>query len=409
MNSAFRVLALVSLLFSASAVCVAAQEAPSGTDDPSGTARFQWGALRFTPGIIVSDIGVDSNVFNAAVQPLSDTTMAIGPAVNFWTRASKVRVTGKATGQYLYFQKYDNQRSWNTSDQLKLELPLSRFRPFAMGSYMNTRQRPGFEIDARARASTNIAGFGTEFHISGTSALLLSGTRTTTAFDDKETFLGNELAQALNRRSDTELLELRYNLTPLTTLVVVSEATQDRFAHEDLRNSDSYAVKPGFQFKPFALIAGDVSVGYRHFNVLNDSVQDFSGVVAAVDARYTMTTSTQLTAQVSRDIAFSYQEQFPYYALTTSALMLRQRLSSSWDVVARGGLQTLAYGAVTTDPSNVPFTDHGHFYGVGLGYLIGETLRIGFDANYYLRKSQEAFRTFNGFRAGASVSYGISQ
>jgi hypothetical protein len=122
-----------------------------------------------------------------------------------------------------------------------------------------------------------------------------------------------------------------------------------------------------------------------------------------------MTTSTQLSAQVTRDIAFSYLERFPYYALTSSALSIKQRISSSWDVAARGGWQTLAYRGVTTDPGNVPFADHGQFYGMGLGYSIHDTFRIGFDANYYSRSARDSVRSFNGLRAGASVSYGISQ
>src|SRR5262249_12292131 len=151
-------------------------------------------------------------------------------------------------------------------------------------------------IDTRIRQSLNLVTLGTDLLISGRTMLVLSGTRKTTAIDDKETFLGHDLANALNQHSDTELLELRYKLTPLTTLVVASDATQDRFASDQLRNADSMAVRPGFEFKPFALISGKVSVGYRHFNVLSERVQDFQGPVANVDAKYTLTTTTQISA-----------------------------------------------------------------------------------------------------------------
>jgi hypothetical protein len=406
MKVALRVIALVSIFVAAAGVVSGQETVPP---DPSESARFQWGALRFTPGILVSDIGVDNNVFNDPDHQLSDSTAAIGPAINFWTHAGTLRIIGKGSGQYLYFKKFDDQRSWNTTDEVRLELPLSRFKPFAVGGYSNTRQRPGFEIDSRARLSTNLVTLGTRLDFSGTTGLILSGTRMTTAFDEKETFLGSELANALNRHSDTEQLELHYRLTPLTSLVVTTEATQDRFDHDRLRNSDSYAVKPGFEFKPFALISGKVSAGFRHFNVLNDSVEDFQGLVAAIDAKYTLTTSTRIAALVSRDMAFSFEEQFPYYTLTLSAVELKQRVSTSWDAVVRAGWQTLGYHAVLTNAANVPFADRGRFYGAGVGYLVGETLRIGFDANYYSRDSQQNVRNYNGLRAGASVSYGIPQ
>jgi len=245
--------------------------------------------------------------------------------------------------------------------------------------------------------------------VSGKTELILSGTRTTTAFNEKETFLGNELANALNRYSDIESMQFRYALTPLTTLVVSTDAVQDRFAQDRLRNADSVSVRPGFEFKPFALISGRVSAGFRHFNVLNEAVRDYQGVVASVDLKYTLTTSLQVGARVNRDLAFSFDEAVPYYALTDSGVTITKRVAASWDTVVRGGWQTLAYRAAQINVADLPRTDQGQMYGVGVGYLIGETLRIGFDANYFLRRSPQTRRNYDGLRAGASVSYGISQ
>jgi len=356
----------------------------------------------------VTDIGVDNNVFNDAEHPVSDTTMAVGPAVNAWLNVGALRVSEKSAGQYLYFRKNDNQRSWNTADELKLELPLSRFRPFAIGSYANTRQRPGFEIDSRARATTNMAMFGSDVRMAGRSLLTLSAARTTTAFDAKETFLGSDLAAALNRYSDSEVLQFHYALTPLTTFVTTAEAVQDRFEHDRLRNADSISVRPGFEFKPFALISGKVAVGFRHFNVLNEAVRDYQGLVASVDARYTLGAATLISARVNRDLMFSFDESLPYYALTESGVSITQRLASSWDVLARAGWQALAYRGVITS-LDLPRTDRGQMYGLGLGYLIEDTFRIGLDVNYYLRRSPLTQRNYDGLRAGVSVSYGLSQ
>ena len=405
MKAAFRAVAFVSL-FLAVALPASAQEPVE--EKPGDHARFQWGALRFTPGIAVTDIGVDNNVFNDAEHPVSDTTMAVGPAVNAWLNVGALRVSEKSAGQYLYFRKNDNQRSWNTADELKLELPLSRFRPFAIGSYANTRQRPGFEIDSRARATTNMAMFGSDVRMAGRSLLTLSAARTTTAFDAKETFLGSDLALALNRHSDSEVLQFHYALTPLTTFVTTVEAVQDRFEHDRLRNADSISVRPGFEFKPFALISGKVSVGFRHFNVLNEAVRDYQGLVASVDAKYTLGAATLISARVNRDLMFSFDESLPYYALTESGVSITQRLASSWDVLARAGWQALAYRGVISS-LDLPRTDRGQMYGLGLGYLIDETFRIGLDVNYYLRRSPLTQRNYDGLRAGVSVSYGLSQ
>ena len=75
-------------------------------------------------------------------------------------RAGRSRLSGKASGQYLYFQKYDAQRSWNTTLDGTWRFPLVRITPFVLGTRTNTKDRPGYEIDSRARRVDRTAGFG---------------------------------------------------------------------------------------------------------------------------------------------------------------------------------------------------------------------------------------------------------
>src|SRR5215510_6012420 len=159
MKSAVRRLALVAVVLSLATHAVAQE--PREPVEPGDDARFHWGPLRFTPTLLLSNLGVDSNVYNETTDPKQDTTAAFGPGVNFWMRPGRARLSGKATGQYLYFKTYGNQRGWDTTDELKFEIPFSRFKPFVGGSYMNTHDRPGFEIDSRSRAAINQVAVGT--------------------------------------------------------------------------------------------------------------------------------------------------------------------------------------------------------------------------------------------------------
>jgi putative beta-barrel porin BBP2 len=409
MKTAIHFAALVLLLVT----CARAASAQDRSTplDPADSARFQWGILRFTPGIAVSNIGVDSNVFNTTDDPKRDNTAAVGPAVNLWMNLGPAKLTGKSAGQYLYFKTYNNQRAWNTDDQLRVELPLARLRPFIFGSYLNTRERPGYEIDARARLATNTMAMGTDLKLSGKTTFVFSGTRTIIAFDQHDSF-GAALAQSLNRTSDTERLQFRYALTPLTTLVVNNDAIQDRFEFEPARDSDSIRVMPGFEFKPLALISGSVLVGFRHFNALNSAIPDFNGVAATADAKYTVGT-TQIQTKVSRDLNFSYEALNAYYALTDVTLTVTERITRTWDVVGRVGWQSLDYSEseAQTAPAgtSVSPSENGRQYGFGIGYRLGESVRVGFDVNYLMRRSAATLRDYQGLRAGASVSYGLPQ
>ncbi|CAN5704814.1 hypothetical protein BH24ACI5_BH24ACI5_19340 [soil metagenome] len=406
MNSMItRVVALAFACLGA-ALPAAAQDTP----DPFETARFRLGPVRFTPAIQITSLGRDSNVFNEADDPRSDTTAAVGPAVQIWMRPAGTRLSVKFGGQYLYFKEHDNQRGWNSSSEGRWEVPLSRLTPFISGSYINSRERQGYEIDSRSRRRDASGTAGSSLRLSGRTSFIVSFSRFDAKYDDEEAFLGTTLADALNRREDTTRVQFRYVLTPLTTFVVDTDVGRDRFKVTPLRNADSIRVMPGFEIKPLALISGRVFVGYRQFDPLTAALPDYRGVVAAVEATY-VRGSTRFEGRVDRDVAYSFEAARPYYALFDLGLTVTQRVTNAWELVGRGSRQTLAYRQVTSlDTPLAPASDRGHTFGGGIGYLVAETFRLGMDVNYYTRRSQfEGRRDYEGLRVFGSISYGIQQ
>jgi hypothetical protein len=405
MRSHLRLVALALVCLGSAATAAHAQDEV----DPADAARFHFGALRFTPSIALSNLGVDSNVFNEANDPKQDTTAAIGPSVNLWLKMGRSRLSGKASGQYLYFKEYANQRAWNTVDDGRWELPLSRVTPFLTGAFSDVKDRPGYEIDSRVRLKERRAGAGTAVRLSGKSELRLGFQRGQFQYDDKDLVVGDQIALGLDRRTDTEILDLRVRLTPLTTFAVQSTVTQERFDTQEFRNANAFAILPGFELKPEALISGTAFVGVKRFTSLRDEVPDFTGLVASVGTKY-IVRSTQFEVRATRDLAFSYQVLQPYYALTDTGLVVTERITYKWDVIGRTSWQSLAYRNVTGAVQLGERTDHSWQLGTGVAYRIGETLRIGLDANYYRRNAPEAeYRNFEGLRVGASFSYGLPQ
>jgi hypothetical protein len=387
--------------------------------DPSDTARFRLGPLRFTPSISVTNLGVDTNVFNEVQNPKQDTTASIGPATDLWLRVGPSRLSGHAGGQYLYFDQYANQRAWNTAYDARWELPMGRITPYMDGTYSDSKSRPGYEIDSRVRLQSQNVGIGTELKMSGRATLIAVARRARVDFANDQTFVDTDLSLALNMDTNAEELKLRYRLTSLTTFVVDAQALQDRFPNDRLKNANSIKVMPGFEMKPSALVSGKVFVGLRRFGPLNAAVPDYTGPIAAVDAKFTAR-RMQIGATVARDLSYSYQAVEPYYILTDVGLSVTERLGESWDVVARGGRGKLDYKRL------VPITPLGsaldetlvlppsretiYSAGFGVGYRFGRTMRLGIDAAYSQRHSSDlALRDYSGLRAGASVTYGLPQ
>lgn len=387
----------------------AQQAQQDGDTDPAETARFRLGVLRFTPSIAISNVGIDSNVFNEAENPKRDTTAGAGPAVNLWLRTGKARWSGKFSGTYLYYKTYADQRQWNTIDELRLDLPFTRVKPYVSAGFTSSRERPGFEIDARARRTDQSAAGGLELVLSGKTSLVLSGARTSFDYADTERFSGISLADQLNRYMQQERLQFRQALTPLTSLVISADAIQDRFSVSADRNADSIRILPGFEMKPAALISGAVAVGVRHFQPRNDAtIPEFNGLAANANLRYAIG-ATRIATLWSRDVVFSYETDEPYYALTDVGLTLTERITTKWDAIARASWQRLNYR------SRLALGGDGHLetvslYGGGVGYRLGEALRLGVDANFVTRDAGSLeSRNFEGLRVGASFTYGLPQ
>jgi hypothetical protein len=408
---ALRVVLLVWLASAAGAAVVSAQGIyqPPALPDPEQAGRFRLGFIRYTPSINIANVGVDTNVFNELEDPKDDFTASFGPKAEFWSRlGSRARVYGSTGVDYQYFHEYDSQRSFGTSNIARLELDFGRFIPFAEGNYTNTRVRPGFEIDERSRREAYGGRAGLSVRVMSKTTLVGWAGQGTYRFDSSEGFDAEDLSYALDRDSKAFGAGVEVALTPLTTLIVDAESGEDRFRSSPGRDADSTKVRGGFKFKPMALIDGTVLVGVRSFETLSPLVPNFDGVIAVVDLGYTVR-STRFSGQYNRDITYSYENIEPYYLQTDWELTVVQKITSSIDVVGRGGLYRLDYERIGLS-DNVRRSDSGVRYGGGIGYLLGEFVRVGFDVNYIDRESEaDITRNYEGVRAGVSMTYGIKR
>lgn len=379
--------------------------------DPSEAARYHLGPIRFTPYIVITDFGVDTNVYNEndASNPKQDTTATLGPGVNYWVKLGAGRLEARSDVTYTWFRTYADQRSFNTGNHAKLSLPMSRVTPFVDGAYTTGRSRVSYEIDSRSYSTDTLLGGGVDLRVTAKSTLRFEGHYGTVDFKQDEYFDGTNLRDALNRHFSATAFSWREALTPLTTFIVRTEYQQDRFTFSPIKDANSLRIMPGFEFAPVALIGGQVYVGYRHFETLDSRVPDYQGLVADVGANYRMR-ATKFDVTFKRDISYSYQETEPYYVLTDLGLKVIQKITHQWDVLGNVGRQWLGYQTVDAGGGVVAVDrlDRSYYVGGGVGYEFAEDLRVGVNANYYGRTSNAVtFNHYNGLRVGATISYGL--
>jgi hypothetical protein len=393
-------IALVVLLTLAGVPAARGQDAA-----PEESARFRFGPIRFTPGIEIRNIGVDTNIFNDAEDPKQDFVASFGPAVDYWLHAGRARVSGRTGLQYDYFKDYATQRAFGTENRARVELLGNRVTPFVEGVYDNTRRRPSFEIDARARYRTDAVIGGADVRVFSRTVLRLEAERGHVEYEQGQEFNGVDLGAALNRESTAYRGSFRHALTPLTTFVVTGEERRDRFDISPERDADGFRILPGFDIKTGALISGRAAVGYAAFRTLDPGAPDYHGIVAAAELNYTARAS-RVGLQLVRDPTYSYEPTEPFYLYTDLGVQLTQRVTRNWDVMARGARQWLAYRQFMSEGTS-DRNDTGWRLGVGTGRWLGPTLRVGFDVDYLTRSSPIPSRTYDGWRAGGNIVYGL--
>jgi Putative beta-barrel porin 2 len=385
------------------ATCASAQTA----ERPPAPLRI--GPVDVYPTLALTNLGVDSNVFYEPdhAEPKRDFTMTLTPAADLRMRLGRARVTGVVKEDLVYYQTYTSERGVNSNIKGGLQVPLNRVILSGGASYLNTRERPGFEIDVRSQRYETAGNGAADIRVLPKTFVGLRGSRTKVDYDQDATFLGSSLQYQLNRTMTVGALTSRYRLTPLTALTLDVGLQRDRFEFSPLRDSDSTRIEGGVRFEPRALIKGSASFGYRDFRPTSSDLPPYKGSVGAVDVS-TALGPTKLGLRADRDLQYSYELNQPYYVQTGVSGSITQHLFGPIDAIARLGIAHLDYqNRITTGPPLPARTDHMHWFGGSVGYRSARRMRMAFNVDDYRRTSTLPLHQYNGLTFGISVTYGF--
>jgi len=389
-----------------------AQQPPIGIDgggpDPA-TVRVRIGPVWMNPRLELKNIGVDTNVFDEPddQNPKRDFTTTISPNLDIWVGIGRTWLQTTIREDIVWYQTYASERSANETYALSWRVPLNRVSFRIAPSFETTRERPGYEIDARARHTQWGGEAQVEVRALSKTTFGLATAYKNIAFDDSATFLGVSLSDQLNRTEASMGVTVKHELTPLTTIAASARRERDRFERASLRDSDSTEVDMNVTFDPHALLKGGAGVGYRDFQPVDRSLPAYTGLTATGDLTYTLLGSTRFQVQFRRDVSYSYDINEPYYLENGITGTVAQQIFGPFDALVRAGIATLAYrdrtGVAIAAPDRV---DDIRTFGGGAGYHIGSSgTRLGLNVEHATRSSALAERRYSGLRYGASVTY----
>ena len=272
-------------------------------DDFRSEARMRLGALYLTPSVVLTNLGVDTNVFNAAGERQQDFTFSLSPHVDAWLPfGRRTLLETSVTLGIDYYQKFESERSFNPDVRGRFSVIWNRLTLFAEGGYLNTRERPSFEIDVRSRRVVDGLLAGAELEVFRKLFVEVMGGYERTNYAADAVFLGTSLAETLNRDERSASMAVKWRATPLMTAILASEVRTYRFQLSPDRDADSVSATIGAELHPRALVSGSGYVGVKRFVGLDSRLPDYSGVVALASVSYTFRGSTVFTYTAERDV-----------------------------------------------------------------------------------------------------------
>jgi len=418
-RDASRITPLLLIAWAIPALAAAQATGPTPIDDVRENNRLHFGPLYAQPTLQLKEFGVDNNVFNTYGEQLSDFTLTFAPKMD-WSVPVAKRALFQATtaADLVWYAQYASERSVDPQLDVRGKLFFHRLTLFAERDYLNTRQRPNQEIDIRARHVDEAFRGGVDMSVTPELSVRLTGQHSSTRYDATTEYDNTSLQRTLNRDTDGVEVKSLYRLSALTSIAARFDDLQDRFPMSPARNSDSFRVMPGIEFKPRALISGTAYVGYRQFTPLDSKVlPDFKGLVAQLGLSYTLLGATTFGVSYNRDLTYSYDELQPFFIDNSAGASVRRALGRRFDALVSVDRHAYEYQDLVNPTAQAasgpldlatPRVDTTWNYAGSIGYRVGRDGRIGAGVSYWTRESTtRTFRAYDNLRIGTTMTFGF--
>lgn len=355
------------------------------TEPTSGI--FSWGAVKFAPGLVISELGHDSNIFNEALNPKDDFLFRGTPDISAFSLLRFAKISAYAGSHLSYFKTYTDENSVGYSYRGRIDFLFSRVLPFIGVGETRERTRPTGEIDTRADERQQEVSAGLAFSLGPHSQIYVGGVGARSAFFNSVED-GVDLSESLNHDTVTINVGVQTAITPLTTLTVNAAVSEDRFESVPLRNSENRSIGASVLIGAEAVISGTISVSYVDSKPVDPTIEPHNGVQIQAGVTYPFLELGRFNFSVNRGMSYSFDTAEGYYEETTASIAYTHRLFGDIDVQAIGTKSWLDYGFKEGVEER---TDTTESLGASFGYNLRNRTRISLNYEISKRRSPVNF------------------
>jgi hypothetical protein len=373
-------------------------------------AAWRFGPFKIQPAIVISNAGVDSNLYYSPSNPVKDFTLTAGPAATVYLPIHRKLVfSAYASPQYVYYVKTDQERTWNYYLNGSAALNLRGvFLSFDV-SYSDARERWNTEIDIRPRRKEK--GLGGSF-------LVQTSHRTSIGIDYREAKYDYEnidmdifnVRERLNRKEQYGDVTAYYQATSRTRLFLQGEYGLFKFDFADtalLKDSESWAGYAGLEFSPTGRIRGRVRLGYEKFDIKNPEGLDYQGLVGDSQISIRLARPFVVRASYTRDVNFSLWYGNAYFIRTLpgvgASVYVLKFLRLDYDYSF--GRNRYPVAQDVGEGGDVKRLDDYRIHSAGLYFRIWKKTALGVIGSYWKRTSNLAYKNDTRYFLGLNLTY----
>ena len=314
------------------------------------------------------------------------------------------------TSQYFYFHRSKELRRWTGGGGLVLLWATTGTRASLSSTADRDFSRPSFEVDARVVSTQNNLA-GTLERGLGRLTLVARATFSRSKLDSGQEFRGADLPTALTTNRFAAVPELRFRLTPLSSLLIEGGYEATRFPNAGTRNFHQQSVGAGILSTGF--FKGQVTAGVRRNRLAGGGASNTQlylrgSLAQQLGRRINLKESYTQESAIS---AFAVEDGLPTFERRSLSLDLGIRITSRIDLRLGGTYETIKsdglVNVILDDGTKATgLRDDAAYIGsADLGIRLGRA-RLGMFTSYTTRESL-FFSDFgiDGLQAGARLEY----
>ena len=366
---------------------------------------WHFGPFRIQPQLVISNAGVDSNIFYSPSEPVKDYTVTAGPAATVYLPIHrKFVLSAYGSPQYVWYSKTDRERTWNYYLKGAAQLSLKNVFFSVDGVYSDARERWNTEIDIRPRRTEE--GLGGSMLVNLAHRTSFSVAYRTVKYDYASVVYGDnfDVRERLNRQESYADLTFFHQSSTQRRFFLAFEYGRYEFefaSQAALGDSRSGAAYAGLEFSQLGRrIRGTVRVGYKKFDVRAVDGPDYQGIVGDSQLSIRLARPFVIRGSYVRDVRFSLWYNNPYYIESRpgagASVYVFRFLRLDYDY----SIGRNRYPEVGGGGPDVKRLDEYSIHSGGVYFRIRKTVALGFIASWWARNSnldaEDDKRTFFG-------------